>query len=91
MGQLQQQLQQQLQWQWGKRTGATTAINRTAAQSMANGDRSINQLQWRWGTGAGATAMAMGQLQQNSDCNGAMGQGSIVFYIAAQNVDNSGC
>jgi hypothetical protein len=36
---------------------------------------------------ATATAIAVAPGQQDSDCNGAMRQRSIVFYIAAQNVE----
>jgi hypothetical protein len=53
----------------------TPAIDQAIAMAQGQG---------HWGTGAGATAtataMAMGQWQP-----------SIVFYIAAQNVENSGC
>jgi hypothetical protein len=46
-----------------------------------------------WGTGATATtAIAMGHRSRSNRTviAMAMGQRSIVFYIAAQNVDNSG-
>jgi hypothetical protein len=70
----QEQGQQQLQWQW------RSYFDRVATSKRGNGDGGDRSIaiamamgKEDWGTGAGA----LGQQQQNSDCNGAMGQRSI--------------